>query len=596
MENPIIYLLLKRLRAPLIQLILAYAIAVFGLTLIPGKDADGNVWYFSYFHAFYFFSYVATTIGFGEIPYEFSEQQRLWVTFCIYLTVITWLMAIGKIIGLFQDPAFRAAINKYQFSKKIKHINQKFCIVCGYGETGEILVNHLNDKGFSCVVIDQDPMRIQILDLDTSIHNIPCLHGDASDVSILKMAGINHDKCKAVIAVTNDDNVNVKISVASKLLRREVKVICKTQSKEAMANAKSFDTDFVLNPYRIFAENMAMTFRMPSIQQLIASLLKRSGQNYAEKIMLPKGNWIICGYQRFGQEMGRFLDFEGIDFTVVDQDIDESKPNSIKGKGTEIVTLRAAGLDEAVGIIAGTRNDADNLSIIMTARHYRPNIYLVARQNQDNNTDIFNSANVDIIMESARLMVWQIVPRLTQPYLHNFFRLVRHQDEEWGQELIVKLKEISETVPETFILKINRKRSPAIIHQLDTGTILRLQDLISNPQDLGQILPVVPLMLVRDGKETLLPKLSTAIKTGDILLFAGTDFAEQQIRFAANNAHELYYLINGKEKPVSIVLERLRALLNAKRLKRLRGLKGFKITNLIRNSAATNNSESKESK
>lgn len=593
MENSIIYLVLRRLRAPLIQLILSYTIAVVGLTLIPGKDADGNIWYYSYFHSFYFFSYVATTIGFGEIPYEFTDQQRVWVAFCIYLTVITWLIAIGKIIALLQDPAFQAAVSKYRFNKKIKHIGQKFCIVCGYGETGEILVNHFNEEGFYCVVIDQDQMRIQILELDTSIHSTPCIQGDASNVSVLKMAGINHPLCKAVIAVTNVDSINVKIAVASKLLRREVKVICKTQSKEAMANAKSFDTDFVLNPYRIFAENMAMTFRTPSTQQLIASLLKRSGQSYAEKITPPKGNWIICGYQRFGQEMGRFLDFEGIDFSVVDPDISEEKEGYIQGKGTEMVTLRAAGLDDAVGIIAGTQNDADNLSIIMTARHYKPNIYLVARQNQDNNTDIFNSANVDVVMRSARLLVWQIVPRLTQPYLHKFFRLARHQDEKWAQSLIDQLKTISDVVPNTFILKINDKRSPAVLNYLKAGTILRLQDLLSNPVNLSETLPAIPLMLVRDNKETLLPKKSTAIKAGDILLFAATDEAEQQIRFAAQNSHELYYLINGKEKPVSIVLSRFINFIDSSNFSLLNKFKNMKLVKLVseKTSKTTNNDD-----
>jgi len=39
------------------------------------------------FDAFYFITYTATTIGFGETPFEFSYSQRIWVTFSIYLTV-----------------------------------------------------------------------------------------------------------------------------------------------------------------------------------------------------------------------------------------------------------------------------------------------------------------------------------------------------------------------------------------------------------------------------------------------------------------------------------------------------------------------------
>jgi len=78
MEN-IVFLIFRRMRVPLLSLVSVYALAVLGLTLIPGRDAAGNVWHMDLFHALYFVSFMSTTIGFGEIPYEFSDAQRLWV-------------------------------------------------------------------------------------------------------------------------------------------------------------------------------------------------------------------------------------------------------------------------------------------------------------------------------------------------------------------------------------------------------------------------------------------------------------------------------------------------------------------------------------
>ncbi|MGB1558791.1 MAG: potassium transporter TrkA, partial [Oceanococcaceae bacterium] len=66
----VLFLFMRRMRRPLIFLICSYAIAVGGLVLIPGQDADGEVWHYDFFHAFYFISFVGPTIGFGEIPYE----------------------------------------------------------------------------------------------------------------------------------------------------------------------------------------------------------------------------------------------------------------------------------------------------------------------------------------------------------------------------------------------------------------------------------------------------------------------------------------------------------------------------------------------
>ena len=60
----VFYLLLRRLRLPLLVLVGVYAISILGFVLIPGQDNHGNVWDMSFFHAFYFVSFMGSTIGF----------------------------------------------------------------------------------------------------------------------------------------------------------------------------------------------------------------------------------------------------------------------------------------------------------------------------------------------------------------------------------------------------------------------------------------------------------------------------------------------------------------------------------------------------
>ena len=61
----VLFLVLRRLRAPLITLLLVYAVSVVGLVAIPGVDGEGRPWRMSFFHALYVMSYTATTIGFA---------------------------------------------------------------------------------------------------------------------------------------------------------------------------------------------------------------------------------------------------------------------------------------------------------------------------------------------------------------------------------------------------------------------------------------------------------------------------------------------------------------------------------------------------
>lgn len=178
MDN-VAFLIFRRMRAPLIVLIVIYAVGVMGLVLIPGQDAEGNVWHMDFFHAFYFFSYTATTIGFGEIPYAFSDGQRLWVTLGIYLSVVAWFYSIGTLIALLQDKTFQNSLAELRFARRVRRMREPFYLVCGYGETGGALVRAITDGNRHAVVIDQQQERVDLLHLENLREYVPALCGDA---------------------------------------------------------------------------------------------------------------------------------------------------------------------------------------------------------------------------------------------------------------------------------------------------------------------------------------------------------------------------------------------------------------------------------
>ena len=94
------FIVLRFMRAPIIVLISIYAIAMAGWVVIPGIEVDGEVQRLSFFHAFYFLTYTATTTGFGELPVKFTDAQRMWGIICLYASVVAWLYAVGAIIRL----------------------------------------------------------------------------------------------------------------------------------------------------------------------------------------------------------------------------------------------------------------------------------------------------------------------------------------------------------------------------------------------------------------------------------------------------------------------------------------------------------------
>ena len=228
----IIFLVLRRMRLPLIVLVCTYAFSVLGFVLITGMDDQGNPWRMGFFHAFYFVSYMGSTIGFGELPYPFTDGQRLWTTFTIYASVISWLYAIGSMLSLIQEPAFRQAFTRNAFTRSVRRISEPFYLVCGYGDSGSLLVKALADKGLRSTVVDIDQERINGLELADMGLYVPGLSANAADTSTLLDAGLKHRHCIGVVALTNEDHVNLKVAITSRLLNPEINVFCRAESPD----------------------------------------------------------------------------------------------------------------------------------------------------------------------------------------------------------------------------------------------------------------------------------------------------------------------------------------------------------------------------
>ena len=287
--SDVFFLALRRLRAPLIFLIIVYAVATLGMTLVPGVDPNGEPWRMSFFHAFYFVSFMGTTIGFGEIPYEFTDAQRAWVLVCIYTSVIAWLYAIGTMLRLFQDETFQHAIDEQVFRRSISRIDAPFYIICGYGETGTLINQGLSQIGIQTVIIDTNPDRTNHLDLQNLSFAPIVLNADTTESHNLLSAGLNHYQCQGVIAVTENDHTNLQVAVACKLLNSGMPVICRSEIEDEADNMASFGTDIIINPYLIFAKRLNLLVHKPSLHKIQNWFINQFSAEHLAKRELPNG-------------------------------------------------------------------------------------------------------------------------------------------------------------------------------------------------------------------------------------------------------------------------------------------------------------------
>ncbi len=193
-----LFLVLRRMRAPLITIVVIFTIATMGLSLMPGQDAAGQPARLTLFDSIYVMTYTMTTIGFGEIPpYPFSYPQRMWMTLSIYLSVVGWTYAITALFGLLQNQGFRDALAVSRFERRVRSISEPFLIVAGYGETGRLACRNLDGLGRQFVVIDHDESRLDKLAIDQLQVDAPAIvGGDVADPGFLGMAGLGRPNCE----------------------------------------------------------------------------------------------------------------------------------------------------------------------------------------------------------------------------------------------------------------------------------------------------------------------------------------------------------------------------------------------------------------
>lgn len=552
-HSSVLHLLLRRMRAPLMTLIVIYAISVAGFTLIAGVDASGApAPPMSFFHAFYFVTYTATTIGFGEVPGAFSDAQRMWATVVIYLSVTGWTYTLLTLLAMFQDRNFLRAMGSIRFERRVARISEPFHLVLGCGDTGHRLARMFDRLAMRFVVVEKDAARLEELELEEFRADMLALNADAGDPQVLVRAGLRQPMCRGVLALTNDDKANLAAVTAARLLSPAVPVIARAHGADTVTLMKSFGKAQVVNPFEAFADHLMLAMRAPGCYRLFDWLTAPRGSELPTEHEPPRGAWIVCGYGRFGRAVADRLAAQELQVRIIDPSPPPAeRAGLIAGDGTEPAVLEAAEVGSAEGLVVGTDDDLRNLAIASLARSINPKLFTVLRQNDASNSVLIDHFRADLVMRPSEIVADECVALLTSPLLLRFLNTVRRERDAWADEVIHQLRKRSGSrAPSTWSVRLDAAQAPAAAARIEAGQRpLTLGDLMRDPDDRRQKVEALALLALRNGQETLLPNDDFVLAAGDELLFAGRSRAQRRMTITLNNPRTLHYLCTGREAP-----------------------------------------------
>jgi len=542
------------MRTPFLVIIFTYTLSIIGLLLIDGVDNEGNVYHLTIFDAFYFISYTATTIGFGETPFVFTYPQRIWVSMSIFFTVTGWFYSVGTLIALLQNKLFLEEFEKAKFTRKVAYLKEKYIIILGYNSITSEIIKKANEYGLRSVVIEKEEQKRDHLLLENFTPPVFCLNADAYNPEALECAGIKSPYCRAIVSLFENDALNLRIALTSKVLNPAIFMAIKSTTKNQTENLMDVGVQIIENPFEIIAEHIHMAINTPHKLRLVRWIYGLSTL-FDPLLSLPRGKYIVCGYGRMGKSIYEVL--KQNDFEIAFAEIDPQKmshphtalhdqPKILIGDGDDKEILKQLGIDSCVAIIAGTDDDTNNLSILATAKKLNPHIITIARENELEDFSIFENSNIDTIFIPAKVLINKTINAILNPTLDLFIKHIHRLNEDEVMSLTKKLLEIN-LHPLLFTLKIDEAQAPMLTQNLQTVT-LNLSLLKRSLKNRNFNNNLIPLMRVRHKEVEILPDWESSLQRNDLFLFAGDANAQDHLEYIANNFYEFHYAYYGEEK------------------------------------------------
>lgn len=245
-----------------------------------------------------------------------------------------------------------------------------------------------------------------------------------------------------------------------------------------------------------------------------------------------------------------------MDVVVIDPDPEQSgcPEGSIAGRGTQAEELAAAGVEAAVGIVAATGDDADNLSILITARALNPGLFHVVLENGLSSHALFRAAQPDFLGQPSSVVAGTILSRISSGLVEPFTQKLLLQDNDVArQALAAFLRHQSDHPPQFSSGRISARRTPALARALDAGRQITVGRLMADPRDWQQRLHLEVLLVRRGQEDILFPPDDFPLALGDRLLLAGRDGEAERMRAVLENDERLEYILTGNDRQQGLV-------------------------------------------
>lgn len=149
-------------------------------------------------------------------------------------------------------------------------------MILGGGYAGYHLAKILEQRKYLVKIVEKDYKRC--VDISGSLNNVLVLHGDATDIDLLKSEGTG--ECDVFVSLTDDDKVNLLVSLIAKHLGAK-RAIAQVRRSDYINLMESVGIDVGVSP-RTLTANAILRFINRGNNMLSVTLLSQEGAEMME--------------------------------------------------------------------------------------------------------------------------------------------------------------------------------------------------------------------------------------------------------------------------------------------------------------------------
>lgn len=172
-------------------------------------------------------------------------------------------------------------------------------------------------------------------------------------------------------------------------------------------------------------------------------------QRMTREISKLRNHYIICGYGRVGQQVARGLRANNYDVVVIDAadarigDFEEEGLHYVIGDAASDPVLQQAGIEHASGLCTCLPSDATNVFVVLSARTFNPDLFIISRGNQPESERKLRIAGANQVINPYTITGHRMAAQLLHPSVVEFLDVIVRAGELELRIEEIKIHEIS---------------------------------------------------------------------------------------------------------------------------------------------------------